>query len=229
VLPGGHGGDAFRDFCDTQMEVFRVIADDSPAETYDAYQFHSWLFLLRQVSLPVPVWSDDDPMFQAMLGGVPDPTIIDFGCGLAQTSVSLALALKAKGVRPHIVLADIPSVRLEFITWLCRWVGLSCETRACTRDHPLTEFPAADIAVATEIFEHLHDPVPAFERLDAALRPGGFFVTNIDDHRDEFMHVSPDLGALRDRVDALGYAELDRYVLYRKRLTTAVSKSEAAA
>src|SRR5690606_33208454 len=31
VLPGGHAGAAFRQFCETQMAVFAVVADDSPA------------------------------------------------------------------------------------------------------------------------------------------------------------------------------------------------------
>src|SRR3546814_5179917 len=86
-------------------------------------------------------------------------------------------------------------------------MGLACETLACTRARPLPGFPPADAVVATEIFEHLHDPLPALERLDAALRPGGVMLTNVGDHEEEFMHVSPDLGRLRARLAALGYGE----------------------
>jgi hypothetical protein len=45
---------------------------------------------------------------------------------------------------------------------------------------------------------------------------GGFLITSVADHRPEFMHVSPDLRALRDRLARLGYRELKRHTLYRK-------------
>ncbi len=85
------------------------------------------------------------------------------------------------------------------------------------------------MAIAIEIFEHLHDPLPALERLDAALRPEGFIITNVDDHEPEFMHVSPNLQVLRQRLASLGYDELGRYRLFRKGLSPAVRASGAEA
>jgi SAM-dependent methyltransferase len=228
ALPGGHGGAEFRSVCKTQMDVLSVIADDSPSEVYESYTLHSWLFLLRQISQPVPVWGDDHPVVRG-LAAMPAPVIVDYGCGVAQSSIALALALRDKGAKPHLVLADIPTVRLDFVAWLCRRMNLSCETLACTREHPLPSFPPADVAIAVEIFEHLHDPLPALERLDAALRSGGFIVTNVDDHEPEFMHVSPNLHGLRERLAALGYDELGRYMLFRKELTQAGRGSETEA
>lgn len=215
VLPGGHGGDQFRDFCETSMEVFSVIADDNPQEVYESYKLHSWLFLLRQIGLPVPAWGDDHPVIRGT-AGIPAPVIIDYGCGLAQESISLALALRARGCAPRLVLADIPTLRLDFVSWLARRQSLPCEVLPCTREHPLPDFPPAEVVVATQVFEHVHDPLPAFERLSAALRPGGFMVTHVDDHEEEFMHVCTNLQILRDRLAELGYAEIDRYMLYRK-------------
>lgn len=226
VLPGGHGGAEFRSVCKTQMDVLSVIADDSPAEVYESYTLHSWLFLLRQISQPVPVWGNDHALVRGV-AKIPAPVIVDYGCGVAQSSISLALALRDKGATPHLVLADIPTVRLDFVAWLCRRLNLSCETLACTREHPLPTFPPADVAIAIEIFEHLHDPLPALERLDAALRPGGFIATNVDDHEPEFMHVSPNLHGLRQRLGSLGYDELGRYRLFRKGPTPAGRVTEA--
>lgn len=215
ALPGGHAGPAYRRLCKEQMDVLSVIADDSPAEVYDSYVLHSWLFMLRQISQPVPVWADDHRVVRG-LAGVAAPVIVDYGCGTAQASISLALALRERGAAPRLVLADIPTVRLEFVAWLAGRLGLPCQTLACTRESPLPDFPKAHVIVAIEVFEHLHDPLPALERLDAALRPGGFILTNVDDHEDEFMHVSPNLDRLRDRLAAGGYEELDRYLLFRK-------------
>lgn len=228
AVPGGHGSHSFRSFCTIQLEVFSVVADDSPAECEEAYRLHSWLFLLRQLSLPVPVWPDVYPVIPAM-AEVTAPVIVDYGCGLAQTSVSLAIALRAKGATPRLVLADIPTIRLQFAAWLCARLGLAVETVACTGARPLPDFPEADIIVATEIFEHLHEPLPALAHLDAALRPGGFLITNIDDHDEEFMHVCPDLAPLRDRLAGLGYDEVERRVLFRKTARAAAGTRLVAA
>jgi hypothetical protein len=197
------------------QEIFSVIADDSPAEVYDSYKLHVWVHLLRQISQAVPVWRNDHPVVAALAPG-PDPTIIDFGCGAAQASVSLALTLKALGRSPRLFLADIPTLRLDFVRWLCRRVDLECEVGECTKERPSPDFPAAQVVVATEIFEHLHEPLAHFDRLDAALVSGGYLITNVDDHEREFMHVSPNLQRLRDRLAGSGYRELKRHTLFRK-------------
>jgi SAM-dependent methyltransferase len=225
AVPGGHAGAAFRKLCETQMAVLSVIADDSPAEVYDCYVLHDWLYLLRQIALPVPVWDDRHPVVRAM-ANVRAPVIVDYGCGVAQTSISLALTLREKGAEPRLALADIPTTRLDFVAWLCARLGLSCRMLACTRNNPLPEFPPADVVVAVEIFEHLHDPLPALTRLDSSLCTGGFLITNVRDHDEEFTHVSPKLGRLREWLTQRGYAELDRHVLFRK---AAVTVPEAAA
>lgn len=70
--------------------------------------------------------------------------------------------------------------------------------------------------IANEVFEHLHNPVSTFITLDAALDKDGFLLTNVADHEPEFMHVSPDLSALRARIAKRGYVELKPNVLFRK-------------
>src|SRR3546814_21115758 len=89
-------------------------------------------------------------------------------------------------------------------------MGLACETLACTRARPLPGFPPADAVVATEIFEHLHDPLPALERLAAALRPGGAMLTTGGDHEEELLHVSPGPGPRRSAPAPRGHGALDR-------------------
>lgn len=215
AFPGGHAGVAFRRFCLLQEDVFSVLADDSPDEVVDAYKLHGWLFLLRQVGQPVPAWSDDDPVL-SVLARADEPVLVDFGCGLAQTGISLALALRERGVEARLFLADLATVRLEFVAWLCRHFGLAHEVAVCAPGAPLPALPRSDAAIAIEVFEHLHEPVPVLEALHDALRPGGFLLTNVDDHEPEFMHVTPDLGALRERLASLRYAEVKPYVLFRK-------------
>jgi hypothetical protein len=58
--------------------------------------------------------------------------------------------------------------------------------------------------------------VAYFTRIDAAMRGGGLLVTNIGDHHRDFMHVSPQLGALRDAVRARQYEEVFATFIYQK-------------
>ena len=48
------------------------------------------------------------------------------------------------------MLADIPTIRLDFVAWLCARLGLSCQTVACTRERPLPAFPSADVECVAE-------------------------------------------------------------------------------
>lgn len=215
AFPGGHAGEEFRHFCLQQENVFSVLADDTPQEVHQAYKLHSWLFLLRQIAQPVPTWHDGDPVLEGLSEDA-SPVIVDFGCGMAQAAISLSLALRERGVEPQLFLADLPTVRLEFVAWLCRRLGLDSVAAVCTVENPVPDLPRARLVIANEVFEHLHDPVSTFIRLDSALDSGGFLLTNVADHEPEFMHVSPDLSALRQRIAGRRYVELKPNLLFRK-------------
>jgi len=61
-----------------------------------------------------------------------------------------------------------------------------------------------------------YDPVAYFTRIDQAMSGGGVLVTNISDRHDEFMHVSPKLGPLRQAVESRGYEEILPSFIYQK-------------
>src|SRR3546814_2784054 len=84
----------------------------------------------------------------------------------------------------------------------------------------MPDLPRCRLVIANVVFEHLHDPVGTFRCLDAALEPGGFLLTNVADHQSEFMHVSPDLGALRQCIAQRRYVELKQNVLFRSEENT---------
>jgi len=66
------------------------------------------------------------------------------------------------------------------------------------------------------VFEHLHDPLKLLTSINASLYPKGFIITDVSDHADEFMHVSPDLSLLRNEIKNLGYLEIEDYRLFQK-------------
>lgn len=215
AIPGGHGGKQYRTFCETSYQLFRVFIDDSAREVYDAYQFHAPMHFLRMLSYTEPVWDDHHPVVR-QLKTLSDIAILDFGCGLAQRSRSLAEKLIADGHRVTLSLADIPTLRKEFLLWLGERTHIPTRFLNCS-EAAIPQLPSCHVCIATDIFEHLHSPVRAFEAVDQALLPGGLLVTDVHDHKSEYMHVSTDLSAVRARLASLGYQELDRQRLYRKK------------
>lgn len=215
ALRGGHGGGEFRGFCVLSHTLFRVFYDDSPGEVYAAYRFHGPMHFLRMLSYAEPVWDDDDPVV-AHLRQCPDPRVLDFCCGLAQRSRGLALKLQAEGRTVALDLVDIPTERKAFLLWLGDRLGIPTTFADCTPDAPIPPLGGCDVCIATEVFEHLHQPLAYLDAMHGALRPGGLLVTNIADQKAEYMHVSPDLSALRARLRELGYGERVPTRLYRK-------------
>lgn len=215
ALRGGHGGPEFRGYCVLSHTLFRVFYDDNPGEVFAAYRFHGPMHFLRMLSYAEPDWADDDPVV-AHLRTCPDPSILDFGCGLAQRSRGLALKLQADGQTVGLDLVDIPTERKAFLLWLGGRLGIPTTFADCTPEAPIPPLGPCDACIATEVFEHLHAPLAYLEAMHAALRPGGLLVTNIADQKPEYMHVSPDLSGLRARLAELGYAELTPTRLYRK-------------
>ena len=113
-------------------------------------------------------------------------------------------------------MADIPTERKAFLLWLGERQGIPTAFVDCTPAEPIPPLPPCDLCIATEVFEHLHDPLTYLEAFHRALRPGGLLLTNIADQRPEYMHVSPDLGPVRRRLAALAYGEMIPNRLYCK-------------
>jgi SAM-dependent methyltransferase len=145
--------------------------------------------------------------------------ILDFGCGLAQNSRALAKLCRARGQQvQRLVLADIPTLRREFLIWVGHQTKLPVEILDCTSACPLPPLPHSNVVVATEVFEHLYEPLRYLIAFHEALEPGGYLYTQVADHRPEFMHVSPNLAAVRQKLAQLNYQELYPHQLYQKPL-----------
>jgi len=215
ALKNGHSGTEYRDFDLLCNRLLRVFYEDGEKETFESHQFYGAIHFLRMLSYPEPQWTFNDPVIQ-VLKSYSDVSILDFGCGLAQQSRGLAHYLSRGGAKVHVVLADIPTVRKEFLIWLGKRTGIPTTFLDCTAEKPIPELPQCEVCFATEFFEHVHDPLRYFEAIHFALRNDALLVTNISDHEKEFMHVSPNLECLRSRMRALGYLELRPNTLFKK-------------
>lgn len=215
ALRGGHCGNSFRLFCDLTQHIHQVFLSNEPGEVFAAYQMHARLHGLRQLSIRIPEWPGHLPELQPLFEKK-EPLILDFGCGMAQIPITLAMYLKTLGRSPRLFLADIPTFRLDFLKWFCQRQSLPATFASCTPECPIPRLPSCSLIIANEVFEHLHDPLTYLEAFDAAIQPGGYLLANLDDHGPEYFHVSLDLSPCRRRLQERGYRELRRRFLYQK-------------
>jgi SAM-dependent methyltransferase len=215
AVRNGHNGRAFENFHGQCYDLFRVFADDSPKEVMDAYKLHGVVHFLAMLTYPEPQWFDGDVIVK-QFRNKSSISILDFGCGLAQHSRTLAEYLHGKGLEVHIALADIPTLRKDFLIWWADRCAIPLTFLDCTAACPIPNLPKIDLCFALEFFEHVYDPVAYFTRIDEALTSGAVLVTNFSDHRKEFMHVSPKLAPLREAVAARHYEEIFANFIYRK-------------
>jgi len=214
-IPNGHGGKEFRLYCELSQNLFKVFVDDNQGEVFNSYKFHGHLHFLRMLSYAEPVWHENDPLVRELIGRS-KITILDFGCGLAQMSRTLAYYLLQKGIQVELVLADIPTYRKEFLLWLATETNISTSFLDCTVDIPIPDLPECDVCFALEFFEHVFEPLCYFDRIHNALSKDGLIITNISDHEAGFMHVSPNLEQLRIQTKKYRYKEILPNRIYRK-------------
>jgi cyclopropane fatty-acyl-phospholipid synthase-like methyltransferase len=215
AFENGHGGSEFRSFCDLSYKIFSPLFGDTPGELYNSYQFYGPLHLLRMASYPDNGFLNEDDIL-GDLSSKDEVVILDFGCGLAQKSRSIAKKLKAIGRKTHLLLADISTIRKDFLIWLCENEQISCTFYDCTEAKPIPEFPAFDVLVATEVFEHVNNPVKYFDILNQNLKTNGIMITNVCDHTNEFMHISPRLEPLKKHILNNGFLEVQENTIFKK-------------
>jgi SAM-dependent methyltransferase len=215
VLQGGHSGASYRELNVHAHELLQVLYPDNPDDIYEAYRYFAPYHFLRMLAVPEPRWTDEEPLIRE-IRGMKQCRILDYGCGLAQKALALASYQRNRGVAVSLYLADIDTLRRGFLEWLCRKKEIDMYFLSCSQKTPVPELPKVDVIIAREIFEHIYDPLGLFNALDGVLVPGGVLLTNIRDHRDEFLHVSPNLEKLRNQIQLAAYEELISFKLYRK-------------
>ena len=109
--------------------------------------------------------------------------ILDFGCGLGHASLNIATC--------------IPNARIGFIDITIHRERFAAHLRDLLGLEPLTEY-TVDLVIATEVLEHMEDPLACIQYLDSRLRTGGVLVTNVADHEPSTLHISCDLSVVRE-------------------------------
>jgi 2-polyprenyl-3-methyl-5-hydroxy-6-metoxy-1,4-benzoquinol methylase len=203
IFPGGHSGNDFRTFNVTSHQTMGTFFDDSLPEVHNAYIAHANLHFLRMLTYVIPTWEANNPLLRKLNGK--NSVIVDYGCGLAHTSITLADALQKLGNKCELVLCDIPSMRLDFLRWFCDRLHIPCSIESIVSPTTSPEIPMCDLVIATEVMEHVYNPAELLRYFDRHLKGGGGIVTNVRDHQEEFFHVSCNLAECRELIAEWNY------------------------
>lgn len=124
------------------------------------------------------------------------PVVVDYGSGLGYVSFEIGKLRKDA----KIFLVDIDCLIQEFAAFRFRKHGLDAETIPVTSSNIYPELPIHNICIATEVMEHLYQPLTAYQNICRAMEKGGLLYGNFDDHAKGVFHVSPDLSELRKKI-----------------------------
>jgi 2-polyprenyl-3-methyl-5-hydroxy-6-metoxy-1,4-benzoquinol methylase len=138
------------------------------------------------------------------------PIVVDYGSGLGYISFEIAKLDNSTKV----YLVDIDGIVLEFAEFRFRKNGMKVEVIPVTKDCIYPKLPNHNICIATEVMEHLYQPLSALQNINAAMASNGILYGNFEDHDKGVFHVSGDLSDLRTMVEQNFKNEEYRY--YRK-------------
>jgi 2-polyprenyl-3-methyl-5-hydroxy-6-metoxy-1,4-benzoquinol methylase len=124
------------------------------------------------------------------------PVVIDYGCGLGYISFEIGKLQRDSKV----YLVDIDTLILEFAKFRFEKHGINVETIPVTKDNLYPKLPVHNICIATEVMEHVIQPLKVYQNIYDSLEQEGILYGNFEDHKKEMFHVSPHLGELRERI-----------------------------
>jgi len=231
-------GSAYEDFVGRIIRHFRMYHDiTDEVSAVEAYQFYSFMHLLRYLSYSYPKATTDYlhetvrlikkgqfkevfifggrkiigkfrkpapkdhaesmSLAQTLLSHIKGiPVVVDYGSGLGY--VSLEIGQHEKRAKIHLV--DIECLVLEFAEYRLKKNGINVESIPVNKDNLYPKLSQHNICIATEVMEHVYQPVLAYQNIHESMEVGGILYGNFEDHEKGMFHVSPDLHELRGKV-----------------------------
>jgi len=124
------------------------------------------------------------------------PVVVDYGCGLAYISFEIAKMVKGA----HVILVDIDCIHLEFTEFRFKKYDLDFEVIKIDKNNLYPRLPKHNICIATEVMEHVYQPLTVYQNILDSLECNGVLYGNYEDHEGGVFHVSPKLNELRDKI-----------------------------
>ncbi len=124
------------------------------------------------------------------------PIVVDYGSGLAYISYEIAKA----NTDAKIFLVDIDCLVQEFAVFRLKKIGADVRPISVTKTNLYPELPPHNICIASEVMEHVAQPLKVYGNILKALQAGGAVYGDFDDHPKNMWHISTDLSQIRQRI-----------------------------
>lgn len=195
-------------------EMFYANADEQGL--IEAYKKLEYLHVFRHMSYAFPIKESfikrikkylkslnnhrvlDESPFESLLKILHEqketiPIVVDYGAGLGHLSYKIGHLFNGS----KIYLVDIDSIILRFAEFYFNEMHLDIHTIKVDASNLYPILPACNVCICSEVLEHVRDPRLVFDNINSSLQRGGLLYGNFEDHLDEFLHVSTDLGDIR--------------------------------
>jgi len=106
--------------------------------------------------------------------------VLDYGCGVSDIGLLLAL------LGAQVTICDLADQKLSFAEWRYRRRQLEVEVIPINNpeETPPLKKGSYDLIIATEVLEHVPDPLLCLRALTGALRPEGFLFNSMENGFD---------------------------------------------
>ncbi len=143
--------------------------------------------------------------------------VVDYGCGPAYLSFEIANLCHQSGLAvPTTYLVDIDCLMKDFVLYRFKKYGFPVVSITVDMDNLYPTLPKHKICIATEVMEHIKEPLRAFDNIQAASQKGAILYGNFENHAPHTLHISPDLSALRSEITNAGYQKNSRLLYVRR-------------
>jgi len=135
--------------------------------------------------------------------------IVDYGCGPAYVSFEIAKHCQYLGEKmPTIYLVDIDSLINEFVIYRFNLHKIPYVKVTVDINNLYPNLPEHQICIASEVMEHIKEPVVVFNNINKKLSADGILFGNFYDHDEYMFHISPHLEELRKSITKNEYKQI---------------------
>jgi len=174
-----------------------MTGDDSDAEIIESMKFFDLLHTFRFLAYEFKENSKVKELAKKIITYVDNPIVLDYGCGLG------CVTNKICEIKPDtkVFLLDINCLSLDFAEYRFQDNGFNVTKIPVDVQNIYPTLPMHNICIATEVMEHVKNPLLAFKNINDSMVQGGILYGNFKNHTKELFHVSCDLKELRTEID----------------------------